>query len=157
MRIRLISVTQKTPRWVNEGFQEYAKRFTHPSLQLELVEIPAEKRGVNADVKRILNREGEKILQAIKPQHLVIALDVKGDLWSTEQLAEQITKWQHNGQHIDLLIGGPEGLDHSCTQRASQFWSLSPLTFPHPLVRIIVAEQLFRAHSILTNHPYHRG
>ena len=120
------------------------------------MEIPAEKRSVNADLKRITEREGEKMLQIIKPAHHIVALDVKGKLWTTEQLAEQLVHWQQSGRHIDLLVGGPEGLAPACLQKAHQTWSLSPLTFPHILVRLIIAEQIYRAWSILNQHPYHR-
>ena len=155
MRIRLLTITHKLPAWIQEGYSEYAKRLP-AACELQLVEIPAEKRTANADLKRITEREGEKMLAAIKPNHRVIALDVKGKLWSTEQLAEQMTLWQEKGQHIDLLVGGPEGLAPQCLQKADDKWSLSPLTFPHILVRLIVAEQIYRAWSILNQHPYHR-
>ena len=156
MRIRLLAITHKTPGWVQEGFLDYYKRFP-PSFSLELVEIPAEKRPKNADIKRIIQREGEKLIQAIHPHHDVIALDVKGELWSTEKLSLQLAERNQQGRGLDLLIGGPDGLAPICLQRAQQRWSLSPLTFPHPLVRVILAEQLYRAWSILANHPYHRG
>lgn len=155
MRIRLLTITHKTPSWIQEGYEEYAKRLP-ASCALELVEIPAEKRTANADLKRITEREGEKMLAAIKPNHRVIALDVKGKLWSTEQLASQIEHWQQDGRNIDLLIGGPEGIAPACLQKAEDKWSLSPLTFPHIIVKLIVAEQIYRAWSITQNHPYHR-
>lgn len=155
MRIRILTITQKSPTWLSQGYEEYAKRI-HSSCNLELIEIPAEKRTAHADLKRITEREGEKMLAAIKAGHRVIALDVKGELWSTEQLAKHLADWQQAGRHIDLLIGGPEGLAPKCLQKAEQSWSLSPLTFPHMLVRLIVAEQLYRAWSILQQHPYHR-
>lgn len=155
MRIRLLTVTHKMPSWVVEGYEEYAKRLP-ASCSLELVEIPAEKRTANADLKRIAEREAEKMLAAIKSTHKVIALDVKGKLWSTEELASQLAHWQQGGRHIDLLIGGPEGLAPVLLQKAEEKWSLSPLTFPHLIVRLIVAEQIYRAHSILQGHPYHR-
>lgn len=155
MRIRLLSITHKTPAWIQTGYEEYAKRLP-ASCALELIEIPAEKRSVNADLKRLTEREGQKMLAAIKPQHLVIALDVKGTAWSTEQLATQLSTWLQNGRHVDLLIGGPEGLSPECLKKAEQRWSLSPLTFPHILVKLIIAEQIYRAHSILQQHPYHR-
>lgn len=155
MRIRLLTITHKSPEWVKAGFKDYAKRLP-ASCALELVEIPAEKRTENADLKRITQREGEKILAAIKPGHHVIALDVKGKFWSTEQLAGELKNWQHDGRNIDLLVGGPEGLSPECLAKAETKWSLSPLTFPHFLVRIIVAEQIYRAWSIMQNHPYHR-
>lgn len=156
MKIRLLTITHKSPSWIKEGYEEYAKRLP-PSCALELVEIPAEKRTSHSDLSRIAERETEKMLAAIKPNHLVIALDVKGKLWSTEELAEQLSHWLQGGRNIDLLIGGPEGLSPQCLQKAEQKWSLSPLTFPHILVRLIVAEQIYRAFSILQQHPYHRG
>jgi len=156
MRIRLLTITHKSPSWLIEGYQDYAKRLP-PTCALELVEIAAEKRTANADIARLTEREGEKMLAAIKPGSRVIALDVKGKLVTTEQLAEQLTQWQRDGRNVDLLVGGPDGLAAACLQKAEQSWSLSPLTFPHFLVRLIIAEQIYRAYSILTNHPYHRG
>jgi len=154
MRIHLIAIGTRMPAWVQAGYQEYAKRLTS-DCRLQLIEIEAGKRGKNADVSRILRDEGERMLAAIPPGR-VIALDVKGHAWSTPQLSQQIQKWQLEGDDISLLIGGPEGLAESCLARAEQKWSLSPLTFPHPLVRIIVAEQIYRAWGILKGHPYHR-
>lgn len=155
MRIRLLTVTHKSPSWIQEGYADYAKRLPH-SCALELVEIPAEKRLPNSDIKRLTQREGEKMLAAIKPNHKVIALDVKGKLWTTEQLSENLANWSQEGRHIDLLVGGPDGLAPECLAKAEVSWSLSPLTFPHILVRLIIAEQIYRAWSILQSHPYHR-
>jgi 23S rRNA (pseudouridine1915-N3)-methyltransferase len=139
-----------------EGYNDYAKRLPS-SCSLELVEIPAEKRTANSDQKRLAEREGEKMLAQIKPHHRVIALDVKGKAWSTEDLASRLADWLQDGRNIDLLVGGADGLTTDCLQKAHETWSLSALTFPHLLVRLIVAEQIYRAHSILTNHPYHRA
>ena len=144
------------PAWVNTGTLEYANRMP-PQCQLQIREITAEKRTKNSDLKRIRQTEGEKLLAAIPDGSLVVTLDVRGKAWSTEQLSQQLDGWMMSGRDVALLVGGPEGLSPECLQRAEQSWSLSPLTFPHPLVRIVVAEQLFRAWSILTNHPYHRG
>ncbi|MBX3709752.1 MAG: 23S rRNA (pseudouridine(1915)-N(3))-methyltransferase RlmH [Gammaproteobacteria bacterium] len=155
MKIRLLTITHKSPAWIREGYAEYIKRLPS-SCSLELIEIPAEKRLANADIKRITEREGEKMLHVIKPHHHIIALDVRGKLWSTEQLADQLAEWHHNGRNVDLLVGGPDGLSTECLQKAEQTWSLSPLTFPHILVRLILAEQIYRAWSILNHHPYHR-
>lgn len=155
MRLRLLAITHKAPSWIQQGYEEYAKRLP-ASCALELVEIPAEKRGTNADIKRLTDKEGEKMLAYIKPGNLVIALDVKGKSWSTEQLAQQLANWQEKGRDVDLLVGGPEGLAPACLQKAELSWSLSPLTFPHILVKLIVAEQIYRAWTILQNHPYHR-
>jgi 23S rRNA (pseudouridine1915-N3)-methyltransferase len=156
VRIHLLAIGTKMPGWVNEGTTEYASRMP-PQCQLLIREIAAEKRTKNSDLQRIRQTEGEKLLAAIPDGSMVITLDVQGKSWSTEQLAQQLDKWMMSGRDASLLVGGPEGLSDACRQRAEQSWSLSPLTFPHPLVRIVVAEQLFRAWSILSNHPYHRG
>lgn len=156
MRIRLIAVGQKMPDWVAAGFNEYAKRL--PSdCSLDLVEIPLAKRGKNVDVARAMKREGEQMLAAVGVNDMVITLEVTGSLWSTEQLSTRLEGWRKQGQSVSLLVGGPEGLDDRCLAKADLRWSLSPLTLPHPLVRVVLAEQLYRAWTILQNHPYHRG
>lgn len=156
MQIDLVAVGTKMPTWVQQGYQEYAKRLP-AECALRLKEIAPGKRGKNADIARILQDEGKRTLAAIPPQSRVVALDVKGRAWSTEQLAEQLDFWMGDGRNVSLLIGGPEGLADDCLARADQRWSLSALTYPHPLVRIVVAEQLYRAWSIVRNHPYHRA
>lgn len=155
MRIRLITIAHKAPAWLQTGYEEYAKRLSG-SCVLELVVISAEKRTAHTDLKRIMQIEGDKMLAAIKSDHYVIALAMDGKSWTTEQLAQKLENWQRQGCNVDLLIGGPEGLSPHCLARAAEKWSLSQLTFPHLLVRLIVAEQLYRAYSILSNHPYHR-
>ncbi len=155
MRIYLIAVGTRMPAWVTQGFEEYARRLP-ADCALQLVEIAAGKRGKNADIARITRDEGERTLAAIPKGARVVALDVKGRSWSTGQLSQQLDGWRHKGRDIALLVGGPEGLAAECLARAEQCWSLSPLTLPHPLVRIVVAEQLYRAWSILNGHPYHR-
>lgn len=155
MRIRLITVGTKMPKWVTEGFTEYQKRLNQ-DVQLELVEIPAGKRGKNADVARIMEKEGEQILNILHPQEHIIALDVQGKRYTTEKMSERLNELMHNGQQVALLIGGPEGLAQSCRNKAQEKWSLSDLTLPHPLVRIVIAEQLYRSWSLLKGHPYHR-
>lgn len=143
------------PEWVSLGFQEYARRMP-PELSLELVEIALAHRGKNADVPRLVLREGESVLAATGKADRIVALEVKGRSWSTEQLAGQLEGWQQDGRDVSFLVGGPDGLSDACRARADQQWSLSPLTLPHPLVRIVLAEQLYRAWSITRNHPYHR-
>jgi 23S rRNA (pseudouridine1915-N3)-methyltransferase len=156
MRIRLIAIGQKMPEWVTAGFGEYVKRLP-ADCSLDLIEIPLAKRGKNVDVARAMKREGEQMLAAIGAHDTVITLEVKGSTWSTEQLSTRLASWRDQGQSISLLVGGPEGLDDACLAKADVRWSLSPLTLPHPLVRIVLAEQLYRAWTILQNHPYHRG
>jgi len=146
---------QRLPAWVNTGFSEYAKRLpAHCALRLR--EIPVQKRFKNADIGRLRRQEGEQMLAAMSPRAHVVALDERGQLWSTVQLASALTQWLDTYSTVALLIGGPDGLATECLQQAHQQWSLSALTLPHPLVRIIVAEQLYRAWSLLNHHPYHR-
>ena len=143
------------PAWVNSGYSEYSRRLSQ-DCKLELCEIPASKRTKNSDLEKIREDEGDKILSAIGKGNRVVALEVKGKAWSTEQLSNQMRNWLQGGQDISLLVGGPEGMSQRCRDRADQLWSLSPLTLPHPLVRVLLAEQLYRAWSIIKNHPYHR-
>lgn len=144
------------PAWVQQGYAEYARRLP-PECALRLVEIPAGRRGRNADVARILRDEAERQVTAIPRGALVIALEVDGRDWSTEQLSRELDGWLHGGRDVALLVGGPEGLGEAARGAATQRWSLSPLTLPHPLVRVLLAEQLYRAWSLLNNHPYHRA
>lgn len=155
MRIRIIAVGTKMPAWVETGYAEYAKRMPRDCV-VELVELPLAQRGKNTDIARAMEKEGEEMLAAIGKGEQVIALDVKGKPWSTEQLAEQMANWRMSGNNYCLLIGGPDGLAPQCLAQAHARWSLSGLTLPHPLVRIVVIEQLYRACSILQNHPYHK-
>ncbi len=156
MRLRMICVGQKMPDWVNQGYAEFARRMP-AELALELSEIPLAHRGKNPDVARLMQKEGEALLAAAGPRDRVIAMEVGGRSWSTEQLASQLEKWRFDGRDVSFLVGGPDGLATACRDRADQLWSLSPLTLPHPLVRILLAEQLYRAWTITRNHPYHRA
>lgn len=155
MKLRLIAVGQKMPAWVTTGFNEYLRRFPR-DCQLELVEIPAGKRGKQADIKRILEQEGDRMLAAVGKGERIVTLEVNGNQWDTPKLSKQLAAWQMDGRNVALLVGGPEGLAPACIAAAEQRWSLSPLTLPHPMVRVIVAESLYRAWSLLNNHPYHR-
>ncbi len=144
------------PDWVQAGYREYAARLPR-ECALNLIEIPAGKRSANADLTRIVRVEGERLLAAVPSGSRLIALDERGREWNTVELADQLTGWLREGRDLSLLVGGPDGLDALCRDRAEQCWSLSRLTLPHPLVRIVVAEQLYRAWSLLHHHPYHRG
>jgi len=156
MNIHLVAVGEKMPSWVQQGYQDYAKRLPR-ECSLRLVEIPPGKRGKNADIARAVRDEGQRMLAAIPKGARVIALEVDGRTWSTRQLAQQLDSWLAGGQDIALLVGGPEGLAAEARAAAQQTWSLSPLTLPHPLVRVLLSEQIYRAWSILHNHPYHRA
>jgi 23S rRNA (pseudouridine1915-N3)-methyltransferase len=144
------------PAWVSNGYQEYARRMP-PECRLELTEIRPGKRSAKADVARILDEEGKRMLAALPSGCRVIALEVDGKSWDTTRLAQRLGEWLQAGQDIALLVGGPEGLSPACRERAELCWSLSPLTFPHPLVRVVLAEQLYRAWTLLSAHPYHRS
>jgi 23S rRNA (pseudouridine1915-N3)-methyltransferase len=155
MRIHLIAVGTRMPAWINAGYEGYAVRLPR-ECEMRLVEIPPSKRVKNASVVRLRREEGKRILAAIPRGAHVIALEVTGRQWNTEQLADRLSAWLAGGRDLALLVGGPDGLDCACLDQADSAWSLSKLTLPHPLVRIIVAEQFYRAWSILQHHPYHR-
>ena len=152
----MIAVGTRMPAWVEAGISEYRKRLP-PEIQFDIREIALGRRGKNADIARAMAEEGEAMLAAIAPRDHVIALDVRGKSLSTEQLAAKLALWQMEGDDVSLLVGGPDGLASSCLERASERWSLSALTLPHPLVRVLFAEQIYRAWSINHNHPYHRS
>ncbi len=156
MAIKLLAVGRNMPAWVSQAYQDYAKRLP-PEFALDLQEIKPEIRSKNDNISKIIEIEGGKLLSAIPVQHTVIALDERGVSWSTQQLASQLQQWREDQRKLCLMIGGPDGLSQACRERADTLWSLSPLTLPHPLVRVIIAEQIYRAWSILTHHPYHRA
>jgi len=155
MKIRLIAVGTKMPGWVEKAFTNYAQRLPK-DCSLELIEIPAAKRSKNQLATQWMEKEGQQIMKTIDSADWVVALDVKGKSWSTQQLAQQITQWQHQGNNVALLVGGPDGLSPECLNRANVRWSLSALTMPHPLVRVVLSEAIYRAWSVTVNHPYHR-
>ncbi|MGK0370336.1 MAG: 23S rRNA (pseudouridine1915-N3)-methyltransferase [Glaciecola sp.] len=155
MNVQIIAVGNKMPAWVVEGTNEYLRRF--PSeFSVSFCEVPPHKRGKTVDLNKVKEAEGDKCIAAIAKGNRVIALEVLGKAWDTSKLAAQINHWKMDGRNISLLIGGPEGLSDKCREVADQLWSLSPLTLPHPLVRVIVTEALYRAWSLTQNHPYHR-
>ncbi|MEE4144351.1 MAG: 23S rRNA (pseudouridine(1915)-N(3))-methyltransferase RlmH [Halieaceae bacterium] len=155
MRISVIAVGTRMPSWVSEAVAEYCRRMPR-ELKLLWREIPLARRTQGATAGQLSEREGEQLLKAIPPGDKVIALDVPGKRITTAQLAQQLASWQMSGDNYSLLIGGPDGLSPRCLERADARWSLSDLTLPHPLVRVILAEQLYRAWTITVNHPYHR-
>ncbi len=156
MLFRLIAAGTRMPAWVTDGFAEYAGRLGS-GLRLELKEIALPRRGRNADVAGLRAEEGRRMLACVERRSYVVALEVSGRALDTRQLAGWLSARLADGRDVALLIGGPDGLDAACLARADATWSLSRLTFPHGLVRVLVAEQLFRAHSLLRGHPYHRA
>lgn len=155
LKLSIITLGNKMPDWVVDGSKEYAKRF-NDGIQLKVVEIPLLKRSKTTDLSRILEKESQLILEAIPHGSRLIALDIEGKSFSSEDLAIRISQLQHTSSHLCFLIGGPEGLSRDILNRCDERWSLSKLTLPHPLVRIILLETLYRAWSIINNHPYHK-
>ncbi len=156
MKLHLLAVGQKMPAWVQQGCAEYDKRMP-PHLKIQLKEIPPAQRAQKKPVAQYREEECQRLAAALPPQAHVVMLDVTGKAWSTEELAQQLDGWQQLGQPVALTIGGPDGYTEAFRQQAQQRWSMGPLTLPHPLVRVVLYEQLYRAYSILAGHPYHRA
>ncbi len=155
MQIHIIAIGERMPAWVEAGYSEYAKRLPH-ECRLVLREIPAGKRSKGADLARLTRDEGARQLASIPAGARVVALDLAGRTLDTPALAVRLERQLSAGQDLALLIGGPEGLAGDCLQRAEERWSLSALTLAHPLVRVVLAEQLYRAWIIINKLPYHR-
>jgi 23S rRNA (pseudouridine1915-N3)-methyltransferase len=156
VKCRVIAAGTRLPEWINSGFREYQKRLRTP-LTLELREIAVATRHAGESPERAVAREGVDMLAAIGRDDYVIALDVVAKTMSTEQLSVWLAARMNEGRPLAFLIGGPDGLAQACRERAQQSWSLSTLTLPHGLVRVVLAEQLYRAVSLLAGHPYHRA
>ena len=160
MNIVLAAVGTRMPGWVDTAFRDYAKRLP-PAFRLSLREVPVAYRGAAArkggSVAEGVRREGEGLLRVVPNGARIVALDERGAVWSTAELTERLGSWLAQGRDTALLAGGPDGLAPACLARAELRWSLSRLTLPHALVRVIVAEQLWRAWSLLNRHPYHRA
>jgi 23S rRNA (pseudouridine1915-N3)-methyltransferase len=156
MKCRLIAAGTRLPDWVNTGFREYQKRLRAP-LTLELEEIPVATRRAGENPQRAIAREGENMLAKLGPKDHVVALEVAGISRSTEALCTWLGERLRESKPLALLVGGPDGLAPECLRRADESWSLSPLTLPHGLARIVIAEQIYRAMSLMAGHPYHRS
>lgn len=156
MRLSIFAVGTRMPDWVAAGCTEYGKRMP-PELRIKTIEIALGTRVKSQSSSKAIETESRAILKAIGEKDFVVALDVFGKSMSTTLLASNLAKWQMDGHDVSLLIGGPDGLSADCLDRANMHWSLSDLTLPHPLVRILLMEQLYRAWTINANHPYHRN
>ena len=156
MKARLIAVGERAPSWVAQGFAEYQKRLSN-WLPLELVEVEPGVRGKGRDTAKAMADESARVLAALPKNACVVALDGRGKPHSSEQLAVRLEHWRGRGQDLAFLIGGPEGHAPEVIARADESWSLGPLTLPHMLVRLVLAEQVYRAAALLANHPYHRA
>lgn len=155
MKIKIVAAGSKMPGWVEQGCGEYLKRMPK-DMQVSLLEIPLSKRHKNSAQEQLKQQEGAKMLTKVGSRDWVVALEVEGEAWSTLKLSAQLGEWRRLGKDIVMLIGGPDGLSEQCRQRADHCWSLSALTLPHPLARLLVIEQLYRAWSVVQGHPYHR-
>ncbi len=155
MRIHLIAVGKKMPEWVNSGYLEFSKRMP-PELQINLIEITPSVRNKTTPIEKNIKEEGERIHSAIPSNSRLIVLDEKGKNFSSVDLSKKMESWLPMGQDISIVIGGADGVDNVIKQQAVEKWSLSSFTLPHALVRVVIAEQLYRGWSILKGHPYHR-
>jgi 23S rRNA (pseudouridine1915-N3)-methyltransferase len=153
VKLRLLAVGSRVPDWVEEGFDEYASRLPRENA-LELETVPASRR--RAEKERALAEEGERLLSRLRPRDVVVVLDETGSAWTTAELSARMQSWRQSGRDVALLVGGPDGLHSRCLERADERWSLSALTLPHSMVRVLVAEQMYRAWTLIAGHPYHR-
>lgn len=156
MKLIVAAIGHRMPAWVQTAWEEYSRRFPR-GVRLELKEIPMAKRSKNADIDSLRKIEGDSLLSAVPTGYRIIALDETGKQWSTIELAARLENWMREERGACFLVGGPDGLPQVCREKANDVWSLGRLTLPHPLVRPILAEQLYRAWTITQNHPYHRS
>jgi 23S rRNA (pseudouridine1915-N3)-methyltransferase len=154
-RLRIIAVGSRMPKWVQEPFDDYLTRLS-AGLKVTLTEIEPGSRTAGRPPGKAIEAEGQRILAAVRPGEYVVALDERGKEMTTRELATWLAGRLQDGSDLAFLIGGPDGFAPEVLQRSDFKWSLSRLTFPHALVRVVLAEQLYRAHGILSNHPYHR-
>ena len=156
MRITSLAIGTRLPGWTYDGFRVYQQRMPR-DITLDLEEIPLVSRTSKSRSGPAVEKEGGRLLHLLKQQNLMVALDEAGEPWTSADLAARVQEWLQRHPRIAPVIGGPDGLSAACKQRADFSWSLSPLTLPHGLVRVLVAEQLYRAWTILQGHPYHRS
>jgi 23S rRNA (pseudouridine1915-N3)-methyltransferase len=155
MKLLILAVGHKMPSWITEGFNEYSKRMPREA-KIELVEIKPEPRTTGKSVPQIMEAEAQRIQAALPKDVLRIVLDERGAHWSTRQLTQHMKDWLSGGRDVAFIIGGADGLHESVRSNAGQLLALSAMVLPHGMVRVLLAEQLYRAHSLLHNHPYHR-
>jgi 23S rRNA (pseudouridine1915-N3)-methyltransferase len=156
MKLVILAVGHKMPDWITNGFDEYAKRMP-PELRIELKEIKPEQRSAGRNAESVMAAEKQRIEAALPKNARVVALDERGRDWTTMQLANALPGWQQDGRDVAFVIGGADGLDPAVKARAELMLRISSLTLPHGMVRVLLAEQLYRAWSITQNHPYHRA
>ena len=153
--MRIVAVGSRMPKWVQEPYNDYITRLSS-ALKVTLIEIEPGPRAAGRPPAKAIEAEGQRILAAVRPGEFVVALDERGKEMTTRELATWLAGRLQEGSDLAFLIGGPDGFAPEVLQRCDLKWSLSRLTFPHALVRVVLAEQLYRAHGVLSNHPYHR-
>ena len=156
MKVNLIAIGNKMPDWVDIASNDFLKRLP-AEIKVNEVFLPLIKRGKNPDIPRIVRDESRKLLNAVPKNSVLVVLDVLGKKITTMKLSEMLGTWLEQSQDISIIIGGPDGVSDELLASATMKISLSELTFPHPLVRVVLLEQIYRAWSILNNHPYHRA
>ncbi len=155
MRLSVLAVGTRMPAWVNDGVKEYARRLPR-QVQFSIEEIPPGQRTARGNIAAARELEAKQLIRRATPADLRIVLDESGKSWTSVQLADQLQGWLHNAPHVAFMIGGPDGFADEVRDRADRLWSLSGLTLPHGLVRVVLAEQIYRAWTIVDGHPYHR-
>ncbi len=155
MKLLILAVGHKMPEWVAAGFSEYSRRMPREA-RIELIEIKPEPRTSGKATSQLLEAEAKRILAALPQNTICIALDEHGSSWTTKQLSDRMRQWMTEGHDVAFIIGGADGLHESVKKSSQQLLALSTMTLPHAMVRVLLAEQLYRAHSLLCNHPYHR-
>lgn len=156
MQLTIAAVGTRLEQWIYDAFESYRKRLPR-HLKLKFQEVPLARRSAGTDSAAAIAIEGERLLRSVSPDAYALILEERGRQWSSIELAAELKHWQEQDRDVAILIGGPDGLAEACRRRADRVWSLSRLTLPHGLVRVVLVEQLYRACSILQGHPYHRA
>ena len=155
MLLNIFSIENKKPNWSENAFSIYKKRFDN-SIEIQWINLKPEKKVKSSNKQIVIKKESLKLLDSVCNKEIIVSLDKKGSIWNTHELKEKFEEWKSSSQDISFLIGGAYGLSSECLKRSDETWSLSPLTFPHSVVPVLVIEQLYRVWSISKNHPYHK-
>ena len=155
MKFHIVAIESKRPLWAKSAFENYQQRFDQ-SIQVKWSGIKSNKNSKSLDKEKLINEEGTKLLNSVNENSIIISLNKEGVGWSTLKLKQKFDQWVTSTKEVSFLIGGPDGLSNNCLDSSNEIWSLSPLTFPHSIVPVIIIEQLYRVWTIEKNHPYHR-
>lgn len=155
MRIKVLAIGTRMPAWVNDGVNEYSRRLPR-HVDLQFIEVPAARRSAGSTTAKIMAKEADALLKAARGADRIVVLDERGQSHSSAQIGVELQRWLDRYTSVAILVGGADGLDSRCLEAADQVWSLSAMTLPHPLVRVVLAEQIYRAWTLTQGHPYHR-